>query len=318
MFRKLIPVILSLSLLSVAAGCSVPVDGPSDKPPTEEGGTNQMVNPVEELPDESGFADLGFSVHAPDGATECRYSIIRTEPPVAQAQFTLDGAEYTYRSARTEEDISGLHVEYAEESTGIALCGEYWSLELEVKPIVGGGFAGFWTQDGVTSSLYTPDDVDQTTFTALCEALAGYDWLHRSEENWYPAEVQDPDSGVDQPAILLTVEECSPVGGAFTIRNDRGSPLTYGDAYSLEKNVDGVWRTVPTAILETENFGVGFNDIAYEIPDGGEDSFRLDWTWLYGTLTNGQYRLVKSVYPAEGPSSVTLYAEFPVLYEVND
>ena len=235
----------------------------------------------------------------------------------AQVDFTLDGAHYTYRSARTEEDISGLYVNYAEESTGIALCGEYWSLELDVKPIVEGGFAGFWSQDGVASTLYTPDDVDQTVFTSLCETLAGYDWLHRSEDNWYPAEVQDPDSGVWLPAIRLTVEECSPTGGAFTIHNDGASPLTYGDAYSLEKLVDGVWRTVPVNIMETQNFGWGFNDIAYEIPYGGEDSFRIDWTWLYGTLTDGQYRLVKSVTPAEGQSPVELRAEFTSLYVIN-
>ena len=321
MWKKLLPVILSLALLVGLTGCGA-------VPETEAGGLEggqgeqeenmtQIANPVRPVDGPEDFAELGFAVYAPDGAEEAEYSVIDGDIPIAQVDFTLDGAHYTYRSARTEEDISGLYVNYAEESTGIALCGEYWSLELDVKPIVEGGFAGFWSQDGVASTLYTPDAVDQTVFTSLCETLAGYDWLHRSEDNWYPAEVQDPDSGVWLPAIRLTVEECSPTGGAFTIHNDGASPLTYGDAYSLEKLVDGIWRTVPVNIMETQNFGWGFNDIAYEIPSGGEDSFRIDWTWLYGTLTDGQYRLVKSVTPAEGQSPVELRAEFTSLYVIN-
>ena len=81
------------------------------------------------------------------------------------------------------------------------------------------------------------------------------------------------------------------------------------EEFSLEKQVNGEWRVVPVMIMETENYGWGFNDIAYELEPGSEAKLNLDWGWLYGTLTPGGYRLVKTATP-DGGESVTVTAEF--------
>ncbi|MGN1444091.1 MAG: immunoglobulin-like domain-containing protein [Acutalibacteraceae bacterium] len=39
----------------------------------------------------------------------------------------------------------------------------------------------------------------------------------------------------------------------------------------------------------------GFNDIGYLVDEFNEVTFIMDWSWLYGELSKGSYRIIKQV-----------------------
>ena len=56
----------------------------------------------------------------------------------------------------------------------------------------------------------------------------------------------------------------------------------------MEQKVDGSWRVVEPIIQ-----AYGFTGVGYLVDENGEVKFDIDWTWLYGELPAGTYRLLK-------------------------
>ena len=79
----------------------------------------------------------------------------------------------------------------------------------------------------------------------------------------------------------------------FGIWISSGEEFTYGEYFSLQKQIDGQWYTMP---VRADN--VGFQDIAHILPDGesASETYNLD---IYGTLEPGMYRLVVETLSAE-------------------
>ncbi len=108
------------------AGCapsSAQQAAPPTPEPAEETAPVGLVNPLRET-DEAGLVEAtGLSLPAPEGAENVRrsYLAIPNEAPIAQLEFTLDGAEATLRarpSGLTEPmDISGLYYEWTESAS---------------------------------------------------------------------------------------------------------------------------------------------------------------------------------------------------------
>ena len=80
-----------------------------------------IPNPIHEV-DQQGLLDAtGISLVAPEGAENVRYSYIEltNDHPIAQMNFTLDGAEAYLRVQPTAElapiDISGLYYDWTEQ-----------------------------------------------------------------------------------------------------------------------------------------------------------------------------------------------------------
>lgn len=94
-----------------------------------------------------------------------------------------------------------------------------------------------------------------------------------------------------QDGVTLNVERVVNGIATVTIDNQSDCEFEYSAYYALEKEIDGTWYTLPADL--------GFNDIGYLLPAGGQDTFACDLTY-YGTLEPGSYRLVKD----------GLYAEF--------
>lgn len=90
-----------------------------------------------------------------------------------------------------------------------------------------------------------------------------------------------------------TVEDIGTSEITILIANNSGEEFTYGEYFSLQKQIDGQWYTIP---VKADN--VGFQDIAHILPDGESTSetYNLD---LYGTLEPGIYRLVVETLLAE-------------------
>ena len=93
--------------------------------------------------------------------------------------------------------------------------------------------------------------------------------------------------------VTMRVKEgtMSSTGMTVVLENKTDKEITYGDPYTLEKNMGGKWFEV--SVLESLIGYYGFNDIGYGVNPSSTNEWEVDWEWLYGKLDKGQYRLVK-------------------------
>ncbi len=79
----------------------------------------------------------------------------------------------------------------------------------------------------------------------------------------------------------------------------------WGENFHLEKKVNGNWEK-----LEMTSDKLAFNALAYLPNENGELKMKVNYGKYYGTLENGIYRIVKSVYDGE---EISLYSnEFEI------
>ena len=102
---------------------------------------------------------------------------------------------------------------------------------------------------------------------------------------------------------------CAQSGGTI-----RGELLT-GEVFVVERRTDG---EIPAAFTEVPYIvegGVGWNDIGLSVPLNDTREFTIDWSWIYGELPPGQYRIGKQFLDVAEPGdydSHTFYAEFSI------
>lgn len=162
--KKTLFIILALVFTLALSGC---------KPAAETEPQTGLPNPIVEVGSASDFEKIGVYIDAPEGATDVRYSILSDQ--LAQVDFKLDGANYTYRAAITEdeeEDISGVYKTFDEESA-ISIDGLDWYAIIVIKSNqTGKGALASWQYLPAQFTLYTPDSVDSETITNLATVLA--------------------------------------------------------------------------------------------------------------------------------------------------
>ena len=151
---------VSESAISAAAPASAATPVPSESPEASA----QIPNPIVEVDGSADFASLGFIITPHQSAENVRYSIIGGT--VAQIDFALDGESYTYRAAKTTDDISGVYAIF-DASQPFDLEGPDFTLNISVKTISGGadGALATWTYDGINYSFYTPAQTDYEEMT---------------------------------------------------------------------------------------------------------------------------------------------------------
>ena len=130
-------------------------------------------------------------------------------------------------------------------------------------------------------------------------------WDSEEEGQQTQAEtIYDPEAGV-----TVTLQDISNIGATIVIRRedeDAGAKVTCGDAYILQRRVDGEWQDAETVIED-----YGFTAIGYTVPCGEEVSNYYKWDWLYGVLEPGEYRMVYDVFrKTEGAGSSQTYREY--------
>ncbi|SHN84894.1 immunoglobulin-like domain-containing protein [Desulfitobacterium chlororespirans] len=109
--------------------------------------------------------------------------------------------------------------------------------------------------------------------------------------------------GVKEGTVSLT-------GLTLNFSNSSDKQCIYGDYFLLEKKVKETWYQVPTII---DNYG--FHSIGYDLAAGGNGERKVDWSWLYGKLEPGDYRIVKDILDFRGTGDYEKYylaAEFSV------
>lgn len=177
-------------------------------------------------------------------------------------------------------------------------------------------FYGFWisSQDGFDISVSASGGVwlkndgavyyGDTDLSVLWEQMEGKD-----EDTWnvlnFPNAGRlsayhsifllkaDEQTAEGPEGLTMTVEDIGTSGITVRIANNSGEEFSYGEYFSLQKQIDGQWYTIP---VREDN--VGFQDIAYILPDGesASETYNLN---IYGTLEPGTYRLVVETLSAE-------------------
>jgi hypothetical protein len=109
------------------------------------------------------------------------------------------------------------------------------------------------------------------------------------KNDWEPTAYENMNN-FDGVNITVKEETVSPAGLTVVIENNSDSQCIYSEDFLLEKKIKGKWYQVPVII---ESYG--FNDIGYELVSGEKGEWNVDWTWLYGSLDTGEYRIVKNV-----------------------
>ena len=109
-----------------------------------------------------------------------------------------------------------------------------------------------------------------------------------------PSIIQD---NLPNWGITLTVEDITSTGLTLVVTQSGGEPdgeLQTGSPYHLDKLVGDKWEAVEEAPLPEGVDARGWNAMAYIVPMGTSTDYEINWEWLYGELSAGTYRLVKS------------------------
>ena len=114
-------------------------------------------------------------------------------------------------------------------------------------------------------------------------------------------------------SILLEVKEDTRTskGATFIIKNTTDEEYSYGEPYTIEKFENGNWKKIDTLTGESQ----AWNDILYNLKPNETRELNINWSFGYGELKSGTYRLVKSdLRKANSPESraYSVYAEFDI------
>jgi hypothetical protein len=104
--------------------------------------------------------------------------------------------------------------------------------------------------------------------------------------------------------VTMTIKaEASPTGLTVEMENNSDKDCIYGEYFWLEKKIEGEWYELPVVI----EGNYGFNDIGYDLPSGAASQWTVDWEGLYGSLEQGEYRIVKDILVFRGTGDYDTY-----------
>lgn len=95
-------------------------------------------------------------------------------------------------------------------------------------------------------------------------------------------------------------------GVTVIIKDLSGERQTFGEEYRVDVYKNGTWEE--SEIVLEDNYA--WNAIGYSTDENGYE-MKIQWTWLYGKLEPGHYRIVKSIMP-----KMYLYEYFSVEFDI--
>lgn len=132
---------------------------------------------------------------------------------------------------------------------------------------------------------------------------------------WIRFEKETGTTAEDNWGLTLSAENITAAGLTLVCGRSGGSPdgeLQTGNPYWLEVQKDGQWMPVETTVPEEE---IAWTMEAWTIAKEDRTEWKVDWTWLYGELPDGEYRIGKEImdFRDTGDYDKSLYyAEFEV------
>ena len=118
----------------------------------------------------------------------------------------------------------------------------------------------------------------------------------------------------DPFGVAVSVKNVTDGGLTFVFSHpvDNGMELSVGNAYRLEKDFHGQW--IPVTNILPEGEGLVFTTEAYLLPVGNYE-MNIDWTWAYGNLSAGTYRITKGITAQENGVTVGSFS-YSVTFEI--
>ncbi len=107
------------------------------------------------------------------------------------------------------------------------------------------------------------------------------------------AQKESEQSAADNDwGIVLSANSISSDGMLLMCSQSGGKPtgeLSTGPWYEIEVSEDGTWKPVP---IYAE---VCWEDVAWVIRPEDITQWEINWTWIYGSLPQGEYRISKEI-----------------------
>ena len=103
--------------------------------------------------------------------------------------------------------------------------------------------------------------------------------------------VEDGEGSVSEWGLTFTVRDATPTGATLVWEQSGGSPtgeLETGSDFFLERLEDGEWEAVPYI-----DPNVAWTAEGYLVPMGETVEKAVNWEWIYGELSAGEYRVCK-------------------------
>ena len=108
-------------------------------------------------------------------------------------------------------------------------------------------------------------------------------------------------------SMVVDPDTVTPTGASFIVTNNLDSMPSFGTDYHIEKKGLLGWHK-----LMTQDLIVFSTGSAHALMPHAEGSIPKDWTYLYGPLPRGTYRLVMEFTNMETRVSCYLGAEFTI------
>jgi hypothetical protein len=158
------------------------------------------------------------------------------------------------------------------------------------------------------------------TLLIIFSLLAGCD--DTSNSNNPVADSESTQLNIQSPnyssGVEMTVNSIMPQKGIYiTLDNLTDNEYTYSEDYALYVYENDSWKAVQPII---DNWG--FNSIGYILaPQSKTDEIFIDWSWLYGELSGGDYLIEKGLLLVRKPGDYDEYileAEFSIPGNINN
>lgn len=97
--------------------------------------------------------------------------------------------------------------------------------------------------------------------------------------------------------VSIGISDVKNTSGTLTIKNASGHDISFGLEFSIQKYENGQWNTLKAN-------EVVIPAIAILVHDKNEYSNTIQWNNSYGSLSEGTYRIVKTIYMGEQNKSI--------------
>lgn len=102
---------------------------------------------------------------------------------------------------------------------------------------------------------------------------------------------------VDNVTMEIVEGTLTNTGAVIVITDLSGEDNTYGEWYRIDKLEDGKWYELEDIV----EGNVGWHAIGHSVGEDNKLTMEVDWKWLYGSLENGKYRIVKDFSSKKNP-----------------
>ena len=126
-----------------------------------------------------------------------------------------------------------------------------------------------------------------------------------SEADWPPSTFKTVNN-LEGVTISVKQSSVSSTGLTIVMSNRTDRSFSYGEFFSLDKKVNDNWVEVPV-------IGSGFDDPALHLNAKHTKEWDINWEWLYGELTKGDYRIIKEVF--DSYEATGIYEVYPLAAE---